>query len=80
MGSLAPQANISREEWRLAGFNPNSIQWHVDDQAPATVTSRVAWWPMAIPVVLLVTGGVIQFYRHRFKRYLRKRLGGAHLH
>jgi hypothetical protein len=79
-GSLAPRARITRETWGLAGFGTFSTEWQVGDQEPRTEDGREVWWPMAIPGVLLLLGGVIQFYRYRLKRYMRKRLGERRMH
>ncbi len=74
-GSLAPHAELTNGQWNLAGFSRFSVEQSVGEKEPAATTSDFKWWPLVVTALLIIAGGVIQFYQYRSKKYVRSRLG-----
>lgn len=79
-GALAPRTRLSAGTWSIAMPSSFQMTWKVDDQDPDAVDASLQWWPITGPVLIVVIGGVIQFYRYRSKRYMRERLGDDMYH
>lgn len=75
-GSLAPRTELKNGQWNLAGFSPFSLTQTVGDGKPVSASSDYQWWPAGIPALLVIGGGVVQFYRYKRKKYLRERFRG----
>lgn len=75
-GALAPRARLSAGTWSIAMPSSFQMTWKVDDQDPDAVGASLQWWPITGPMLIVIIGGVIQFYRYKKKKYLKERLSG----